>query len=161
MNSPRKEQDDILVSSASMEGEKEHTKEFSKNKKTVLLALSDSLFYKNALNHALNISKRIEARLEILYVTKSDKNKSFLTNFSREVKKEGFKFSLFIKHGCVKKAILEYTEKRRDILFVIIGSAPELDIECRAEEKALFDAWRQLKCPLVVVSDEKKSPADI
>lgn len=133
-------------------GEHEQAKEFLKGKKTVLLAISDRMFDENAFKYALNVSKRVDANLEILYVTELEKEKSGLKNFLSEVEKEGFRFSLVMKQGCVKKAILEYTEKRREIIFVIVGSIPELEIECKTGEKTLTDAWKRLKCPLVVVS---------
>ena len=133
-------------------GEHEKAKEFLKGRKTVLLAISDRLFDRNALKYALNVSKRIEASLEVLYITESEGEKTNLTNFISEIKKEGFRFSLVVKKGCVKKAILDYTEKRREILFVVVGSEPELDFECKANERALSDEWKRLKCPLVVVT---------
>lgn len=133
-------------------GEHETAREILKSRRTVLLTISDRMFDRNAFKYALNISKRIDASLEILYIAESEKERMGVKDFMSEVEKEGFRFSLVMKKGCVKKAILDYTEKRRDILFVIVGSTPELEIECRPDEKALSDAWKRLKCPLVVVS---------
>lgn len=145
--------EDIMLAIAfAEEGEHEKAKEFLKSKRTVLLAISDRMFDRNALKYALNISKRIEASLEILYVTNSEKEKKGLKDFLSEVKEVGFRFSLVMKNGCVKKAILDYTEKRREVLFVIVGSTPELEMECTMGEKILTEAWKKLKCPLVVVS---------
>lgn len=118
----------------------------------MLLAISDRMFDRNTLKYALNVSERTDANLEILYVTPFEKERSGLKSFLSEVEKEGFRFSLVMKTGCMKQAILDYTDKRNEILFVIVGSKLELDIECKTSEKSLSDAWKRLKCPLVVVS---------
>lgn len=133
-------------------GEHETTREILKGHKTVLLAISDSAFDKDALKYALNISERMKANLEILYVSESEKDRKGLKNFLSEVEKVGFRFSLVMEKGCVKKAILDYTDKRSEILFVIVGAAIELNIGCDVKEKTFARAWKRLKCPLVVVS---------
>lgn len=133
-------------------GEHDKAKEILKGRKIVLLAISDIMLDKNVLKYALNISKRIEACIDILHLTKSDAKNIVLDEFLSEAKKEGIECSVVIKDGCMKKAILDYTEKKTEILFVIVGSAPELDVECKTSEKSLSDAWKRLKCPLVVVA---------
>lgn len=132
-------------------GEYETAREILKGKKAVLLAISDRFFDRNAFTYALNVSKRVNAVLEILYVTPFNRERRGLKSFLSEVKKEGFKFSLVMKKGCVKRAILDYTDKRNEILFVIVGSALELDFECTEKEGFLSKAWKKLKCPLVLV----------
>jgi len=146
-------------------GEHEKAREILKGRKTVLLAISERKFDRNVLKYALNISKRIEAGIDILYLTRSETKNPFLPpearnpftssllkEFTSEIEREGIRCSVVPKEGCMKKAILDYTEKRREILFVIVGSTPELDIECKVGEKTLSEAWKKLKCPLVVVS---------
>jgi K+-sensing histidine kinase KdpD len=141
-------------------GEHEAAREMLKGQKTVLLAISDRAFDSNALTYALNISERIKANLEILYVSDSDRDRKGLNNFLSEVNKVGFRFSLVMKKGCVKKAIFEYTDKRSEILFVVVGAALELNIGCEVSEKVFSKAWKRLKCPLVVVSkNEAPLPA--
>jgi K+-sensing histidine kinase KdpD len=141
-------------------GEHETAKAFLKQKKTVLLAISDRMFDRNALRYALGISERIDAHLEILYVTASPKERISVQEFLSEVERVGFRFSLVMKTGCVKKAILEYTEKRREIQFVVIGSEPELDNECKTSARPLSDLWKKMKCPLVVVSKNQMPSMD-
>jgi hypothetical protein len=75
-----------------------------------------------------------------------------LNDFVQTAAKDGVSCSLVKTEGCMKKAILDYTSKRRQISFVVVGSTPELDIECKTGEKTLTDAWKSLKCPLVVVT---------
>lgn len=133
-------------------GEHEKAKEFLRSRKTVLLAISDTLFDKNALKYAMNITKRIGGNLEILYVTEDENEKAGLKDFISQVKEVGFNFSIVVKMGCMKKAILDYTDKRNEIQFVIVGSTPELDAGCRTGERTFSDAWKKMKCPLVLVS---------
>lgn len=131
-------------------GEHEKAKELLKGRKTVLLAISDMMFDRNVLKYALSISKRIEASIDILYLTKADAKHTDLKEFMSELAKGGIECSVINKDGCMKKAILDYTEKKREILFVIVGSTPELDIECKANEKSLSDAWKRMKCPFAL-----------
>lgn len=151
--------DDLMTAVTFAEaGEQEKAREFMKGKKTVLLAISDKAFDRSALKYALNISKRVDANLEILYVSEPETERTRLQDFMSEVKEVGFKFSVVVKEGCMKKTILDYTDKRKEILFVIVGSTPELDTGCRTGEKAMPDVWKKLKCPLVVVS-KNEAPA--
>lgn len=133
-------------------GEHETAREILKGQKTVLLAISDTMFDKNAFKYALNTSQRVNASLEILYMTESGQERRGLKDFLAEVKKEGFKFSLVMGSGCVKKAILDYTDRRSDILFVVVGASLELNIGCEVHERSFSKEWKNLKCPLVVVS---------
>jgi hypothetical protein len=51
----------------------------------------------------------------------------------------------------MKKAILDYTNKRGDIVFLVLGPETELEIGCE-NEKTLPDLYKSLKCPMVIVS---------
>lgn len=120
-------------------------------KENVLLVLTGDESDKRSFRYALNISKRIGAGLEVLYV--STKDDDILRVFGDEAKKEGIDFKVTKrKEGCIKKEIIDYTEKRRDLQFVIVESSNTLDIDCE-EGKKLSDSWSRIKCPLVVVSE--------
>lgn len=145
--------DDLMSAISFAEaGEHEKAKELLKGRDTVLLAISERMVDRHVMKYALNLSKRIEAGIDILYLTKSDAINPLLEAFMSEARKKDIDCSLVRKEGCMKKAILDYTGKKREILFVIVGSTPELDIECKTGEKSLSEAWKRLKCPLVVVS---------
>ena len=132
-------------------GEHETAREMLASRKKVLLAISDRVVERDILDYALNVSKRVGADIDILYLASEAKSPS-LKEFLSELKKEGIRCSVVWKTGCMRKAILDYTKKRKDILFVVVGSAQELEVECKASGKTLSDAWKKLKCPLVVVS---------
>jgi len=145
--------DDLMSAISFAEaGEHEKAKELLKGRNTVLLAVSERVVDRHALKYALNLSKRIEAGIDVLYLAKSDSNNPLVETFMSEARRMGIVCSLVRKEGCMKKAILDYTGKKKEILFVIVGSTPELDIECKTGEKSLSEAWKRLKCPLVVVS---------
>ena len=145
--------DDLMSAISFAEaGEHEKAKELLKGRDTVLLAVSERMVDRHVMKYALNLSKRIEAGIDILYMTKSDATSPLLEAFMSEARKKEIDCSLVRKEGCMKKAILDYTGKKKEILFVIVGSTPELDIECKTGEKSLSEAWKRLKCPLVVVS---------
>ena len=145
--------DDLMSAISFAEaGEHEKARELLKGRDTVLLAVSERVVDRHALKYAINLSKRIEAGIDILFMTKSGEKNPLIETFMSEAKKKGIDCSLIRKEGCMKKAILDYTEKKKEVLFVIVGSTPELDIECKTGEKSLSEAWKRLKCPLVVVS---------
>ncbi len=133
-------------------GEHETARELLKDRKTVLLAVSEKMFDRNVLKYAMSISRRIDAGIDILYLSEAGATNQDINEFVSKAEKEGIRCRVVNKDGCMKKAILDYTEKKREILFVIVGSTPELDIECKANEKSISDAWKRMKCPLVVVS---------
>ncbi len=145
--------DDLMSAISFAEaGEHDKAKELLKGRDTVLLAVSERMVDRHVMKYALNLSKRIEAGIDILYLAKSEAANPLLDAFMSEARKKDIVCSLVRKEGCMKKAILDYTGKKKEILFVIVGSTPELDIECKAGEKSLSEAWKRLKCPLVVVS---------
>ncbi len=145
--------DDLMSAISFAEaGEHEKAKELLKGRDTVLIAVSERVVDRHVLKYALNLSKRIQAGVDILYLTKSDAVHPLLEAFMSEARKKDIDCSLVKKEGCMKKAILDYTGKKKEILFVVVGSTPELDIECKTAEKSLSEAWKRLKCPLVVVT---------
>ena len=145
---------DELMSAATFAqaGEHEEALMIMRGKDSVLLAVSDVYFDTNVFSYALNICKRTEASLVILYLTRTELHKYEIHEFMARASCEGIACTVTIKDGCMKQAILDYTTKNRAILFVVIGTTPELDIECKTGEKSLSEAWKKLKCPLVLVA---------
>jgi hypothetical protein len=145
--------DDLMSAIAFAEaGDFDHAREFMKGRNSILLAISDMFFEVDVMKYALNLSKRIKANIDILYLTRVEAHLGELDEFMKAALKDDISCRLFKKEGCMKKAILDYTAKRREIIFVVVGSTPELEIECKTGEKSLSDAWRRLHCPLVVVT---------
>ena len=133
-------------------GEFDTAREMIKPRKSILVAVSDRTSHRDIFAYALNISKRLQADIDVLYLVETDEKKAYLDEFASDAEKQGIRCRVIAMYGCVKRAILDYTGKRKEILFVIVGSEPEFDLECKADKKALSDAWARLKCPLVVVT---------
>jgi hypothetical protein len=57
------------------------------------------------------------------------------------------------KNGCLKQQIIDYTNRKKEILFAVTESLENLDLDCRGKGKKLSDAWQHLRCPLVVVGE--------
>lgn len=145
---------DELMSAATFAqaGEHEEAQRMMRGRDSVLLAVSDVYFDTSVFSYALNICKRTEASLAILYLTRKELHKNEIQEFRAKASGEGIPCSVFKKDGCMKQAILDFTTKNKAILFVVVGTTPELDIECKTGEKSLSEAWKRLRCPLVLVS---------
>ncbi len=134
-------------------GEHEAARSILKGRDCVLAAVSDIAFDASVFSYALNICKRIQSNLDILYLTRTELHINELHGVMSRAADEGITSVITKKDGCMKQAILDYTAKQRAVIFVVVGTTPELDIECKAGEKSLSEAWKRLKCPLVVVSN--------
>lgn len=122
-----------------------------REKRKILLAITGEGSDTNAFRYALNICNRISAELEILYP--SEHAEDLLNQFQAELKKEGIDYRLIKGSGCIKEEILDYTSRESDILFVVAGSSDGLNINCQEADKIIAESWKDLKCPLVIVSD--------
>jgi len=127
----------------------------------VLLALKEGRIDIKVLRYALNTAKRISARLDILYV-RSAKNggtgiEPLLHQFEAELSAEGIRYQLITRTGCLKQQILDYTNSEKEILFAVVESPNSLDVDCSKGDSTLSSLWQNLKCPLVVVTDEAEA----
>lgn len=149
-----KQFEDIMSATAFAEaGEFETAREILKGRKKVLLTLTARESDTKSFKYALNICKRIGAGLEILYVSKSIEKSGLLNEFFKELEKEGIPFEIVQGSGCIKEEIINRTDKNRDIQFVVIESSDTLDLDCKRDDRVLSEAWKRLKCPLVVVME--------
>ena len=136
-------------------GEFETAREMLNNNRRILLALSGEKSDINAFRHALNLCKRINAALDILHV--SDEKTGLLNIFKSELHKNGVQYEYIQEDGCIKEQILKHTNNKSGTLLVVVESSEKLDINCRKAKRNLNDFWKNLKCPLVVVSDLAKA----
>lgn len=144
--------EDIMSAATFAEaGEFETARELVKGRQKVLLTLTERETDTKSFRYALNICKRIGAGLEILYVTRNSKMIDLLDQFRSELKEEEIPFEIIQGSGCIKEAIVNYAEKKKDIQFVVIESSGTLELDCKKEDRVLSKAWARLKCPLVVV----------
>ena len=149
--------ENIMAASAFAEaGEFEAAREAIREQRKILLALRGDQSDTNAFRYAVNTCKRLGAELEILSVSKIDKR--FISQLRSALRKEGIDYRLIQKSGSLEKEIKNYTGMKSDILFVVVEVSECVDIHNRKSEKIITDAWKNLKCPLVVVS-KTESPA--
>ena len=141
------------------EGEFETAKSFMKTRQRVLLAVRNSRIDRKTCNYALSTCKRLGVGLDLLVVGDNEREglAPLLKPFLDQLEIESISFTLTQKTGCLKQAILHYTEAGNDVLFVVIESQGTLDRNCAVKDTRLKDAWRRLKCPLVVVAEGLKA----
>lgn len=136
-------------------GEFETARQLSR-RRNVLLVLRGTVSDRASFKYALNISKRVEAGLEVLFVSPEREVRGILDSVEAEARKEGIDLKVTRKNGCLKQEVIEYTGKRRDIQLVVVESTDGLEDDCT--EKELLRAWnKQLDCPLVIVTEALKA----
>lgn len=154
MASMKKKIEDLMAAvSFAEEGEFETAREFLKDERRVLLAVKKGQADRRTFRYAMNTCKRIGAGLDILYVSSTDAPDTAFDECISELTKEGISHRLVQRSGCLKQAIIDYTTSSKEILFAVTESTDNLDVDCRGKGKGLTEAWKNLKCPLVVVAD--------
>jgi arginyl-tRNA synthetase len=139
------------------EAEFETAREMLKEERRVLLALREHRIDEKTLKYALNTCKRVKANLDILYVSAGSVVTPRVEQFLSVLEKEGIVYRLIQKSGCLKQAIIDYTTSNREILFAVIESSESLDVDCAGTEGRLSESWKNLRCPLVVVSEATRA----
>ena len=134
-------------------GEFETAKEFLKEDRRVLIATKDNQEYRQALRYAISICKRIGAGLDVLLVSSRRKDSPVTNKFLAELIREDIDHRVFQKSGCLKNQIIDYTNDKKGILFVVIESSEHLEDNCKRKSRKMSDGWKELSCPLVVVSE--------
>ena len=120
----------------------------------ILLVLTGTVSDMKAASYAVNISERIGAGIEILYINEREGLDSFLETFLGDLKRRGIEHHVTLGKGPIKDEIITFTDKMSDIQFVIIDSQ-NLGVEADKEE--VLHGWEGLECPLVLVSSLAKS----
>lgn len=133
------------------EGEFETARNIMNEDRRVLLAVRKGQADRKTFRYAVNTCKRIGAQLDVLYI--GDEMDPVLEECLAEVKLEGIDYRLERKCGCLKKEIIDHVNTRKGILFAVTPSSDSVDEACKGKGGKLSEAWRSLKCPLVVVAD--------
>jgi hypothetical protein len=147
--------EDMIAASAFAEaGDSKTAQEILKEGRRVLLAIKEGHLDKKILKYALNTCKRVAANLDILYISSTNEMAPMLKEFLTEFEKEGIDYGLIRKKGCLEKEIKEYTDSHDEIVFAIIESLDSLlDDDNKVKNKVLSELLWNLKCPLVVVTE--------
>jgi hypothetical protein len=149
--------EDIMSASFTEEGEFETVKRMLNGRHKVLLVLTGMETDMSAARYALNISKRIGAGMEILYLSKDHTEKPFLEGYLKELKARGIGYRIIPLERSLKEEIIQFIDKEKetDIRFVVIDSR-DFGIHSLEDRKADFEDWERLKCPLVLVSESAR-----
>jgi hypothetical protein len=144
--------EEIMSSAAFAEaGEFETAKRMLYERHKVLLVLTGMETDMKAAKYAFNTSKRMGARIEILYLAQNGEEKSFLEKYLRELKAKGIEYQITQCEGSLKEEINRFIEKEKDIQFVVIDSE-DVGMRSAKDQKTALDDWHRLKCPVVLVS---------
>ncbi len=154
----KKVEDVLAAASFAEEGEREIAQSLLREGRRVLLALKHGRIDAKTVKYAVNSSKRIGADLDILYVSSSEAHaEPGLRELESELSAEGVKYRLVRKSGCLKQAVIDYTNREKEILFAVVESPNSLDEDCNKQDTMLSELWQKLKCPLVVVMDAARA----
>jgi len=149
----KKVEDLMSAISFAEEGEFETAREMLKEERRILLAIKEDHLDRKTFRYAINTCKRVGAELDILYVSSSEKISPLLEQCLEDLKNEGISFRLIRENGCLKQQVIDYTNRKKEILFAVTESFENLDLDCKGKGKKLSEAWQRLRCPLVVVAD--------
>jgi hypothetical protein len=135
-------------------GEFDTAREMLDSSKQVLLVLTGRESDTKSLTYALNIAQRTDADLEVLSTSTSQAAAEIVALCEQEAKRHSVALKTMKVKGCIKDALFAHTEKRRDIICVVIESMETLNIDCSHKEKSLDGVWEKLGCPLALVSEK-------
>lgn len=135
----------MTAASFAEEGEAGIARNIINDERRILLAVTREQMDKKTFRYAVNTCKRIGADLDVLYISESDAPDPLLDECLAELKAEGINYRLMHKNGSLKQSIIDYTNKKKKILFAVIGD--------KGISRGMSQAWHNLKCPLVVVED--------
>ncbi|HXX53322.1 MAG TPA: universal stress protein [Thermodesulfovibrionales bacterium] len=147
----RKIEEMLSAISFAEEGEFETARQFLKEDRRVLLAVRKDQADRRTFRYAINTCKRINAALDILYISPSKEQDPALQLCLSELTHEGINYRLVQKGGCLKQAVIDYANTIKGILFAVTESSDKLDVDCKGMNTS--KAWKDLKCPLVVVEE--------
>jgi len=146
----RKIEDLFAATAFAEKGEYETARQISR-KKSIVLVLLGTESDRASFKYALNISKRIDAALEVIYVSPERQVAAILASVKEETQRESVELKVVKRNGCIKNELIAYTQKRSDVQLVVVESAEDLDEDCT--ERELIKAWKRMNCPIVVVSE--------
>lgn len=151
MNKWLRKFEDIMAASAFAEaGEFETARTILKKKRRILLALTGDASDRNAFGYALDMCRHKGADLDILYVSEVPRN--LLRQFRSRLRKEGIQYRLIQAGGSLEEDIENHTGRKRDKLFVVVEVSEDAETYSRKEDRILSEAWKNLQCPLAVIS---------
>lgn len=146
--------DDLMSAVSFAEaGEFETACEMLAGRKQVLVVLTGGASDTKVLKYALHTAQRTGAALEVLVTSKGQGSERLVEKWAEEADKAAVELKVARRIGCMKKAIFSHTRRRRDILCVVAESTSSLVRDCSHGDRRLEGIWKNLGCPLVLVSE--------
>ncbi len=157
-------------------GEVETAREIMDQNRSVVLAVSNDTLSQKTFSYAFNLSAIMRVGLRILYVSDNktpwdalDACLEKLAGFKDSLKasvsysedslsarvrsiEDNRDISIELRKGCIRNQVMDYTDKHRGVLFVVLESEEGIASNCSRTGGSLKRAWKKLKCPLVYVS---------
>lgn len=126
------------------------------NKKVLLITNSPDLG-EDVLHHGINLSKRMDAGLEVLHLVTARRAASAAEHFQALVAAmdptEHFSYSQFVGQGEFVGEALDYVRKKRNLLCVILSPDSDGGRERQGKGQRRFkEVMQKLNCPVVVYS---------
>ncbi len=129
-------------------GEFETAREILKEEQHVLLVLPDDTFQQNTLDRALNLSSRCGAAiLDIFYPPVAE---THLQSLLQTYHDSAIRWQTLAIQGDLDSAVLDYVRRTPAVAFVVLEEMSE-------NLATLTSPWRNLPCPLVVMTSSTTS----
>ncbi|MFZ5907093.1 MAG: hypothetical protein ACOYVJ_06745 [Nitrospirota bacterium] len=119
-------------------------------KKKVLLVVTGNEQERKSFLYAMNVSKRVNAGLDILCLSPEDQCERLLERHLKEMVGKGADYHIARITKSIHDEVIRYIKQSPQIEFVVIDSQ---DIEnASAKDRQVIHEWKGLGCPLVLVS---------
>lgn len=150
----KKLEDLLSAASFAEEGEPEVARQIMEGRKKVVLVMTGRPSDERPLKYAVNMALRNNAGIEALVISEAESAEAALRLLEAETKGKPVPVSISRKSGCIKESIIAHTRKRSDVLCVVAESEEILQVDCSRKYRKLDGVWRELGCPLTLVSQK-------
>lgn len=150
----KKIEDLLNAASFAEEGEPAIAREMIGSRKKVLLVMTGRPSDDRPLKYAINMALRNNAAIEALVVAQDGDASTAIQLLNKETAGKEIHVSVSHGSGCIKESLVSHARKRSDVLCVVAESEEILEIDCSRKYKKLEGVWRELTCPLTLVSEK-------
>jgi hypothetical protein len=150
----KKIEDLLSAASFAEAAEPETAREILAGRKKVFLVLTGRPSDERSLKYAVNFALRNGADIEALITCDATAAAGVVRQLEKETAGKALSVSMSRRSGCIKESIVSQTRKRSDILCVVVESEEILDMQCNHRHRKLEGIWRELSCPLTLVSEK-------
>lgn len=132
--------------------------------KRVLLGTDREEINPKTLNYAMRLSYCIGGSLEIFHVIHASaegvnyepvKKNRLVEAVKWVMGEKGIIYELVMGKECLATEVLNYTQKRRDLLCVIFDAVETGSTGCQQAKEAMLAKFHAMHCPLVVYADQQ------